>query len=103
MWIHADLLRPKQLVRGGRLHAVLDFGGSGAGDPATDVIAAWSVFGVAGRTAYRVALDVDDAVWLRARGLALVQALLIIPYYVRSNPAFVGLARRTVQEVTGER
>jgi aminoglycoside phosphotransferase (APT) family kinase protein len=38
-------------------------------------------------------------VWRRARGYALHQALLIIPYYVRSNPAFSALARRTVNEV----
>ena len=30
---------------GGRLCAVIDFGGVGVGDPAADVIAAWSVFG----------------------------------------------------------
>jgi hypothetical protein len=36
------------------------FGGVGVGDPAADVIAAWSVFGPAGRAAFRSALDVDD-------------------------------------------
>lgn len=98
-WIHADLLRPNLLVREGRLAAVIDFGGAGAGDPATDVIAAWSVFGPAGRTAYRAALGVDDGTWARARGIALHQAALIIPYYAKSNPGFVALARRTVEQV----
>jgi aminoglycoside phosphotransferase (APT) family kinase protein len=55
-WIHGDLLRPNLLVRDGRLHAVIDFGGAGAGDPATDVIAAWAVFGPTGRAAFRAAL-----------------------------------------------
>jgi aminoglycoside phosphotransferase (APT) family kinase protein len=49
VWIHTDLLRPNLLVGGGRLSAVIDFGGAGIGDPAADVIAAWSVFGPAGR------------------------------------------------------
>ena len=49
VWIHADLLRPNVLVHGGRLCAVIDFGGVGVGDPAADVIAAWSVFGHTGR------------------------------------------------------
>jgi aminoglycoside phosphotransferase (APT) family kinase protein len=44
VWIHTDLLRPNRLVHGGRLCAVIDFGGVGVGDPAADVIAAWSVF-----------------------------------------------------------
>jgi aminoglycoside phosphotransferase (APT) family kinase protein len=48
VWVHADLLRPNLLVSGGRLCGILDFGSAGAGDPAADVIAAWSVFGSGG-------------------------------------------------------
>ena len=102
MWIHADLLRPNVLVRDGQLRAVIDFGGVGAGDPAADVIAAWSVFGRAGRRAFREALDVDDGTWNRARGFALHQAALIIPYDGGTNPEFVSLARRTVEEVLAD-
>lgn len=99
VWIHTDLLRPNLLVRDGRLHAVIDFGGVGLGDPAADVIAAWSVFGPAGRAAYRRVLDVDDETWGRARGFALHQAAAIIPYYATTNPGFVTLAKRTVEQV----
>jgi aminoglycoside phosphotransferase (APT) family kinase protein len=99
VWIHADLLRPNILVDGGRLGAVIDFGGVGVGDPATDVIAAWSVFGHRGRTVFRDALDVDDVTWSRARGIALLQAAMIIPYYLETNPGFVALAVRTVEEI----
>jgi len=102
VWAHTDLLRPNVLVRGGRICAVLDFGSVGVGDPAADVIAAWSVFGPAGRAVLRAALAVDDATWSRARGYALHQALLIIPYYQRTNPPFVELAQRTVAEVLAE-
>lgn len=102
VWIHTDLLRPNLLVEQGRLQAVIDFGGAGVGDPAADVIAAWSVFGQAGRAAFRAALDVDDATWKRARGYALHQAVLIIPYYAESNPGFVSLAKRTVAEILAD-
>jgi aminoglycoside phosphotransferase (APT) family kinase protein len=102
VWIHGDLLRPNLLVRDGRLRAVIDFGGAGVGDPATDVIAAWSVFGRAGRAVFRAALDVDDDSWNRARGLALHQAALIIPYYAETNPGFVAPARRTVEEILAD-
>ena len=78
-WIHADLLRPNLLVERGRLCAVIDFGAAGVGDPATDVIAAWSALGQGGREVFRSALDVDDATWSRARGIALHQAVAIIP------------------------
>jgi aminoglycoside phosphotransferase (APT) family kinase protein len=53
VWRHCDLLAPNLLVEGGRLKAVIDFGGAGVGDPALDVIPAWSVFGDSGRIAFR--------------------------------------------------
>jgi aminoglycoside phosphotransferase (APT) family kinase protein len=99
VWIHADLLRPNVLVRGGRVRAVIDFGGTGVGDPAADVIPAWSVFGPAGRRTFREALDVDEGTWHRARGFALHQAALIIPYYAETNPGLATLAKRTVKEI----
>jgi len=102
VWIHADLLRPNLLTAGGRLSAVIDFGSAGAGDPAADVIAAWSVFGPAGRGTFRRALGVDDGTWHRARGYALHQAAMIIPYYPETNPGFVALAKRTVGEVLAD-
>ena len=98
-WIHTDLLPPNLLVRHGRLHAVIDFGAAGVGDPAADVVAAWSVFGELGRPVFREALQVDDGTWERARGYALHQAALIIPYYATTNPGFVSVARRTVAHV----
>ena len=102
VWIHADLLRPNLLVAGGLVRAVIDFGSAGAGDPATDVIPAWAVFGPAGRAAFREALDVDDGTWRRARGIALHQAAALIPYYSVSNPAFAALGQRTVEQVIAD-
>jgi aminoglycoside phosphotransferase (APT) family kinase protein len=102
VWIHTDLLRPNLLVKGGRLCAVIDFGVVGVGDPAADAIAAWSVFSHTGRATYRNALNADDGLWNRARGYALHQAVLIIPYYTMTNPGFVALAKRTVEEVLAD-
>jgi aminoglycoside phosphotransferase (APT) family kinase protein len=99
VWIHTDLLRPNVLVGDGRVRGVIDFGGAGVGDPAGDVIAAWSVLGPIGRAAFRGCLDVDDRTWSRARGYALHQAAMIIPYYEETNPAFVKLGRRTIDQV----
>jgi len=99
VWTHGDLLPPNLLVRNGELRSVLDFGNVGVGDPAVDVIAAWSVFGADARDTFRSDLSVDDDTWERARGFALAQALLIIPYYVESNPGFANMATRTVEEI----
>ncbi len=102
VWRHGDLLPPNLLVAAGRLAAVIDFGSCGIGDPASDVVPAWSVFAAKGRDAFRRALAVDDATWARARGYALHQALLIIPYYPETNPGFVNMALRTVREVSAD-
>jgi aminoglycoside phosphotransferase (APT) family kinase protein len=102
VWIHADLLRPNLLVADGCLRAVIDFGSAGVGDPATDVIPAWAVFGPAGRAAFRDALGVDNGTWRRARGIALHQAAALIPYYSVSNPAFAALGQRTVEQVIAD-
>lgn len=102
-WVHTDLLRPNLLVHEGRLHAVLDFGAVGVGDPAQDVVPAWAVFGPDGRHAFRTRLGVGDGDGERARGYALHPAALIIPYYRRSNPGFVATAVRTVEQVLADR
>jgi aminoglycoside phosphotransferase (APT) family kinase protein len=102
VWLHGDLLRSNLLVSKGRLAAALDFGSVGRGDPAADITAAWSVFGPRGRRAYRAALDVDDGTWERARGYALHQAALIVPYYRHTQPRFAQQARRTLAELVSD-
>jgi aminoglycoside phosphotransferase (APT) family kinase protein len=102
VWIHGDLLRPNLIVHEGRLGAVIDYGYIGVGDPATDLIPSWAVFGSAGRVAFREMLEPDDTTWARGRGIALHQAAMIIPYYTVTNPAFVELARRTVEQILDE-
>jgi aminoglycoside phosphotransferase (APT) family kinase protein len=81
---------------------VIDFGGVGIGDPATDLIAAWSVFGAEGRSAFRNALGVDEGTWRRSRGIALHQAAMIVPYYKETNPAFAEVGNRTIAAVLAD-
>lgn len=99
VWIHGDLLAGNLLTDAGRLSAVIDFGCLGVGDPACDLMAAWTLFTGASRDAFRAALAVDDATWARGRGWALSWALIFIPYYMETNPAGVRDAWRTVAEV----
>lgn len=80
VWFHGDLAVGNLLVRDGRLAAVIDFGTSGVGDPACDLVLAWTLFSGAGRETFRSTIDqdiaVDDATWARARGWALWKALI---------------------------
>jgi hypothetical protein len=43
----------------------------------------------------------DDATWARARGQALSQAAIFIPYYLHTNPVGVSNARHMLDEVLG--
>ena len=104
VWIHGDLLSGNVLVdASGRLSAVIDFGCMAVGDPACDVMAAWTLFEAEGREAFRSAIEVDDATWARGRGWALSFALIALPYYMHTNPVFVRDARHVIREVLADR
>ena len=71
VWLHGDLHPANVVVSGGTLSGVIDFGELCAGDPATDLAAAWLLLpeGAAERffAAYGMA---DEAMIRRARGWA---------------------------------
>jgi aminoglycoside phosphotransferase (APT) family kinase protein len=101
-WFHGDLYDGNLLADGGRLTGVLDFGATGAGDPACDLIVAWSLFSGDSRAIFRDALGVDDATWSRGRGWALAVALIALPYYEKTNPVMVANARHRVSEALAD-
>ena len=98
-WIHSDLVPPNLLVRDGRLQAVLDFGAAGLGDPATDLNPAWSIFNAESRGVFRGLVDADDDTWRRGRGIAVSQAVGLVPYYAVTNPALSALGKRMLREI----
>ena len=98
-WIHSDLAPPNLLVREGRLRAVLDFGATGLGDPATDLNPAWSIFSEDSRHVFRDLVGADDDTWRRSRGIAISQAVGLVPYYAVTNPALSALGKRMLREI----
>lgn len=103
VWIHADLQPLNLLVERGRLSAAIDFGGLGLGDPAVDVMPAWTLFSGASGETFRAALAVDEATWERGRGWALSFALIALPYYLQTNVALADVSRRAIATVLAER
>jgi aminoglycoside phosphotransferase (APT) family kinase protein len=102
VWIHGDLQSGNLLAVEGRLSAVIDFGCLAVGDPACDVMVAWTLFSAETRPAFRAALPVDDATWARGRGWALSTGLIALPYYHITNPVLAGIARRAIAEVLAD-
>ncbi|BBC36545.1 hypothetical protein SGFS_078390 [Streptomyces graminofaciens] len=102
VWVHADLLPGNLLTRGGRLGAVIDFGGLGVGDPACDLMPAWTLFTSGTRARFREAADADDATWARGRGWALCFGLVAEHYYRDKGHVLAEVGRRAVGEVLTE-
>src|ERR671910_1438175 len=59
VWFHGDISWGNLLVKEGRLSAVIDFGTSGVGDPACDLVIAWTYLDAPARRAFRRAVDLD--------------------------------------------
>ena len=79
VWFHGDVAVGNLLVRGGRLAAVIDFGTCGTGDPACDLVLAWTFLrGADERRAFADAVALDPDTWRRARGWALWKALVTV-------------------------
>jgi aminoglycoside phosphotransferase (APT) family kinase protein len=102
VFLHGDLLAENLLAQGGRLRAVVDFGCLGVGDPACDVMVAWTYLSGAVRQAFRTALGVDDATWERGRGWAISFGLIALPYYRETNPVLAAIARRAIEEAVSD-
>lgn len=98
-WYHGDLFAENLLIQGGRLAAVLDFGGLAIGDPSVDLIAAWEVLDAHGRQTFRQAVDCDDGSWAKGQGWALLIAMITFPYYWHTMPARCAARRSMVEAV----
>jgi aminoglycoside phosphotransferase (APT) family kinase protein len=78
--------------------ARFDFGLLGVGDPACDLMVAWTYLSAATRDVFRSMLAVDDATWARGRGWAL-QFGLGAAAYSADHPVLGDIGRRTLAEV----
>ncbi|WP_343990053.1 hypothetical protein [Terrabacter terrae] len=74
----------------------------GVGDPAPDLAPALWTFTGEARAAYRDAVALDDATWVRACGWALAPSLTGIGHYRHTFPRMAEHGRRMVQAAVGE-
>ncbi|MFE4828669.1 aminoglycoside phosphotransferase family protein [Streptomyces sp. NPDC056672] len=102
VWFHGDVAAGNLLVRDGRLAAVIDFGCFGVGDPACDVVIAWTLLSGPSRKAFRAALRTDHGTWVRGRGWALWKALITWVEFAASDPARAAQSRRIVEDILHE-
>ncbi|MFI6503965.1 aminoglycoside phosphotransferase family protein [Nonomuraea typhae] len=98
VWFHGDFHAGNLLTVGGRLSAVIDFGGLGLGDPACDLVIAYTLLGARARLVFREALGVDDATWARGRGWALSTGLNAFTSYAHVNPHVAEATTRQIAQ-----
>ena len=75
VWVHGDISSGNLLVDNGKLSAVIDFGCLGVGDPACDLMIAWTLFDAPVRETFKTHLDLDNDTWRRGKAWALWKCL----------------------------
>lgn len=99
VWFHGDIAAGNLLVADGALSAVIDFGTSGVGDPACDLVIAWTMFAGESRKAFRTAMDGDEAMWARAQGWVLWKTMLVLSQISDAGSAESAANRRLIEDV----
>jgi aminoglycoside phosphotransferase (APT) family kinase protein len=79
VWFHGDLSW-NLIAKEGRLVGVID-SGYGVGDPACDLMPAWTLFRGASRQLFLDEVGLDDATITRSKGFALAPAFIGVTYY----------------------
>lgn len=102
VWVHGDVATGNLLLRGGRLAAMIDFGTSGVGDPACDVVIAWTLLTGSSRDTFRSTLGVDPGTWSRGRGWALWKALIELVGALEHDPPAAAVPRRVLAQVLAD-
>jgi aminoglycoside phosphotransferase (APT) family kinase protein len=102
VWFHGDVAEGNLLVRDGQLSAVIDFGTSGVGDPACDLVIAWTLLSGPSRDAFRRTLGVDTGTWSRGRGWALWKALITLVEHRDRDPRAATASRRVIEAVVAD-
>jgi aminoglycoside phosphotransferase (APT) family kinase protein len=97
VWCHGDFHTGNLLTVDGRISAVIDFGGLGMGDPACDLVVAYTLLSATTRPLFRAALGVDDATWTRGMGWGLTTGLNAYTSHAATEPR---VARQTIRQLT---
>jgi aminoglycoside phosphotransferase (APT) family kinase protein len=78
VWAHGDLSSGNILIQNCQLSAVIDFGSITIGDPACDLVIAWTFLHGKSRQIFKKLVDCDADTWARAAGWALWKAMITL-------------------------
>lgn len=101
-WIHGDLHPRNVLIEDGCLTGVIDWGDLARGDRACDLAAVWMLLPQAEsrERAMAACRSVSDATWRRARGWALLFAVILLSAGLVDDARMVVIAERTIARLS---
>ena len=99
VWIHGDLSAGNILIENNQLVAVIDFGGMAIGDPACDLVIAWTFLKGESRKVFKSQLNLDSNTWARARGWALWKALITLTALKDKNSLEAATQLQIINEI----
>lgn len=100
VWIHGDFAIGNMLIEHGKLSAIIDFGGIAVGDPACDLVIAWTYFSGSARDIFMKKMGLDADTWLRARAWALWKATFELCQIEDKNSPEGNLQKSIIMEMT---
>ncbi|MDX2050634.1 MAG: aminoglycoside phosphotransferase family protein [Rickettsiaceae bacterium] len=110
VWIHGDFAIGNILMEnhdeahrakadGGKLSAVIDFGGAAVGDPACDLVIAWTYLSGKARDNFISEMDMDTDTWLRSRAWTLWKATFELCQIADKNSPEAQIQKQIIDEV----
>lgn len=99
VWIHGDLSIGNILIKNGSLSAIIDFGGMSLGDPACDLVIAWTFLKDKERHIFIREMALDKETWLRAKAWALWKATFELCEIADKNSPEAHVQKRIIQDV----
>jgi len=102
MWAHGDLSSGNILIQDNRLCAVIDFGSITIGDPACDLVIAWTFLKNESRQIFKKQINLDKDTWARARGWALWKALITLAPLKDKNNSDATAQLQIIDEILNE-
>lgn len=99
VWVHGDFAIGNMLMQDGKLSAVIDFGGAALGDPACDLVIAWTYLKDTAREIFIKEMNLDRATWLRARAWTLWKATYELCQIKDKNSPEAMLQKRIITAV----
>lgn len=99
VWIHGDFAAGNILIKNARLSGIIDFGGAAMGDPACDLVIAWTYLSGTACEAFISKMNLDSDTWLRSRAWALWKATFELCQIADKTSSKAEIQRKIIHKV----